>query len=165
MTDEKVFHSKPTPEWIPDRRDLSSRAFWNGGPHRKCRTLFYHSADTPKPHLSATERRCYARVLQLEIGARDESSGLRAFGWLVVAVRLIVKAGYTPYPETGWIDSCESRSSCNAHMSATRPLTLLTDFWISKNVFPAEEKNTVPPSLDDCILPVEGRSMTAQMHP
>lgn len=45
--------------------------------------------------------------------------------------------------------------------------TLKTDFWLSKNVFPAEENkdNTVGPTLDECILPVEGRSMIAQMHP
>jgi hypothetical protein len=42
--------------------------------------------------------------------------------------------------------------------------TVRTDFWLSKNVFPAEENNTVAPSLQDCILPVKGRSITAHMH-
>jgi hypothetical protein len=42
--------------------------------------------------------------------------------------------------------------------------TALTDFWLSKNVFPAEWDNTETPSLQDCILQVGGKSMTVHMH-
>jgi len=43
-------------------------------------------------------------------------------------------------------------------------VTATTDFWLSKYVFPAEWDNTVTPSLQSCILPVGGKSMTAHMH-
>lgn len=42
--------------------------------------------------------------------------------------------------------------------------TASTDFWLSKYVFPAEWANTVAPSLQSCILPVGGKSITAYMH-
>jgi hypothetical protein len=47
-------------------------------------------------------------------------------------------------------------------------VTALSDFWLSKNAFPAEEQNeeqnTVAPSLQNCILPIVGKSMIAHMH-
>jgi hypothetical protein len=43
-------------------------------------------------------------------------------------------------------------------------VTATADFWLSKYVFPAESDNTVAPSLQSCILPVGGKSMTAHIH-
>lgn len=40
-------------------------------------------------------------------------------------------------------------------------VTALTDFWLSKNIFPAEWDNTVVPSLQNCILQLGGKSIIA----
>ena len=45
-----------------------------------------------------------------------------------------------------------------------RVATASADFWLSKNVFPAEWDNTVSPPLQDCVLPIRGNSITIRMH-
>ena len=42
--------------------------------------------------------------------------------------------------------------------------TVSTGFWLSKNVFPAEENNVTTPSLQRCILPEAGTSLIAHLH-
>ena len=113
-----------------------------------------------QPSNAVTQFEYYSLRLPLE--ARVPGKGLLV-GWLELY-------GSPTLPDTiltlhpgEWIrvkgDIIVQRSYASEHTG-----TASTDFWLSRNVFPAEPDNTATPSVQDCILQVAGRSITAHFH-
>jgi hypothetical protein len=114
-----------------------------------------------KPRDSAARFEYYSVRLPLE--TRVPGSGLLV-GWLELYGSLSRPETFLTLKPGEWI---RVRGDIIVQRSYERDevVTALTDFWLSKYVFPAEWENTVAPSLQECVLPVVGKSMTAHMHP
>jgi hypothetical protein len=144
MTDEKVFHSKPTPEWIqtdeiyPHERFGMEVRIENVGPSSITVPIHPNLTDL-QPKDAATRFEYYSLRLPLE--TKVPGSGLLV-GWFELYgssskpdTLLSLKPGGSIRVKGGIVVQRSNERDQTA--------TLLTDFWLSKNVFPAEEKNTV----------------------